>query len=181
MLALAFLAVLPFWPSLHFALPPSLWLSLSLSLSFSLSRSLSLSLSLSPSLSLSFFPLSLPLSPLHLPLPPPPLCPPSLHVDLPPFTLLPLPLLYSPSFHFVYCRARARCGRFPPCSDGYNYYPPFYPSLIVLLRGRAIRLADSSSLLHADHSPLCGFQTVVDAAMESPASAPSNAASTTAV
>jgi hypothetical protein len=43
------------------------------------------------------------------------------------------------------------------------------------LSGRDIGIADSSSLLDATHLPLCGFQTLVDAALESSASALSSA------
>ena len=46
--------------------------------------------------------------------------------------------------------------------------PNFFSTvaLLLLLRGRQISLADSSSLLHASHSSLRGFQTVVDTALE---------------
>ena len=59
--------------------------------------------------------------------------------------------------------------------------PPMRTSVqlhVHMLRGRVIRLAGASSLLHAGHSPLRDFQTVVDAALESPASASSNAVAT---
>ena len=46
------------------------------------------------------------------------------------------------------------------------------------VEGPHISLADSSSLLHANHSPLCTFQAIFDTALEGAASALSNAGST---
>ena len=46
------------------------------------------------------------------------------------------------------------------------------------LRGLQLNLADSSGLPHASHSPLPRFRALVDTALESPASALSNAVST---
>ena len=46
------------------------------------------------------------------------------------------------------------------------------------LKGRVMSVADSSSLLYADHSPVCSFQASVDTALERADAGLSNAAST---
>ena len=69
-----------------------------------------------------------------------------------------------------------------------NYTPSIRLTLLGVLamptcapthvRGRDTSLADSCSPSDANHSPLSGFQALVDAALESAASALSNAVST---
>ena len=54
------------------------------------------------------------------------------------------------------------------------------PGAHLLHKGRPLITSDTNSLLLTTHPPLCGFQAVVDTALENPASALSNAVSTTA-